>query len=309
MAEHVPPFSSLATAPVVSAIVPAAGLGTRLSPLSLGCPKELLPIGLYPALTACLLEAAAAGLSDLVVVSSPHKPGLRALSLALAAALDAPTSSLSAPSPQTLALARLWQRLRVRIVDQPQPLGVLDAVERGLEALGAAAPSFAVAVLFPDLLHLPDQTALTHLVAAHQKTGAAVFGLRRARRDDRPGSTLSVRLGPPWADAAKEQIPLSTPLPIVALAPAQGRPDELLTTFGQVQTPAWNAALHRHCRSDDRAALCDAGFLAALNDLAQRGGLYGTLLAGDIVDLGTLAGYGEVVRRFSVASAHLRGVP
>lgn len=284
----------------LAAIVPAAGLGTRLSPLSLGCPKELLPIGLYPALTACLLEAEAAGLDELVLVSSPQKPGLRALAVGLQAALAAS----SPPSPQTQALAALWQRLRVRIVDQPQPLGVLDAVARGLDALGTAT----AAVLFPDLVHLPDQTALSALVAAHRQTGQAVFGLRRAQASDRPGSTLAVRLAPPLADQPVASLLSSTPLPIVALQPASGHPDELLTTFGQVQTPAWNAALDRHCR-DGNGPLRDAGLLAALNDLAGQGGLVGTLLPGEVVDLGTLAGYGEIARRFSVASARLRGVP
>ena len=59
-----------------SVVIPAAGLGTRLRPLSLGCPKELLPLGDYPALTACLLEAEAAGLARRRG-EQPGKPGLR----------------------------------------------------------------------------------------------------------------------------------------------------------------------------------------------------------------------------------------
>ena len=58
------------------AIVPAAGLGTRLRPLTLGTPKELLPLGRYPGFVATLLEAAAAEVRELVVVSSPRKEGL-----------------------------------------------------------------------------------------------------------------------------------------------------------------------------------------------------------------------------------------
>jgi UTP--glucose-1-phosphate uridylyltransferase len=297
--------------PLTTAVVPAAGLGTRLAPLSLGCPKELLPLGDYPALTACLLEADAAGLTELILVASPKKPGLHALAAALdalpaARGFDAPISP-SDPSPQTLALARLWRKLKVRIVDQPSPLGVLDAVERGVLAAGGDTTS--VAVLFPDLLHLPDQTALCHVALAHRQTGAAVFGLRRAQPEDPPGSTLAVRLGGPCAAILSRDLPGSVPLPIVELGPASGLADELVTTFGQVQTPAWSAALDRHCRRDGSGPLSDAGFLAALNDLAGRGGLYGTLLPGELVDLGTRAGYRGAVRRFSVATARLRGVP
>ena len=59
-----------------SVIIPAAGLGTRLSPLTLGTAKELLPLGAYPALTASLLEARAANAHEIVVVTSADKPQL-----------------------------------------------------------------------------------------------------------------------------------------------------------------------------------------------------------------------------------------
>ena len=296
---------------VRAAIVPAAGLGTRLAPLSLGCPKELLPLGSYPALTACLLELAAADLVDLVLVSSPQKPGLRRF----CDSLDRWADSTDPTSSPTAALVALWHRLRVRVVDQPRPLGVLDAVEWGLRALALAlaldpgASQAAVAVLFPDLLHLPDQTALSHLCSAHRQTGRAVFGLRRAQPDDRPGSTLAVRLAAPFCDLPTADLPLSTPLPIVGLQPACGHPGELLTTFGQVQTPAWNQALDRHGRDADTGTLQDAGFLSALNALAAEAGLFGTLIPGQILDLGTLSGYAAAVQRFSVASSRLRDVP
>ena len=42
-------------APPMNVIIPAAGLGTRLAPASLAVPKELLPLGVHPALVACLL--------------------------------------------------------------------------------------------------------------------------------------------------------------------------------------------------------------------------------------------------------------
>ena len=38
----------------LAAVVPAAGLGTRLLPLTLGVAKELLPLGAQPALAATL---------------------------------------------------------------------------------------------------------------------------------------------------------------------------------------------------------------------------------------------------------------
>lgn len=291
-------------------VIPAAGLGTRLRPLSLGCPKELLPLGDYPALTACLLEAEAAGLAPVALVSSPGKPGLALLHRSLTA--ESPIGTDAGHTPQSRYLAALWLRLGLRLVEQPQPLGVLDAVERGIGALPPSpsdGPFAAVAVLFPDLLHLPDQTALGGLVAAYQQTGQAVFGLRRAEPVGPQGSTLAVQLATPFDGLAPAAIPMGTPLPIRALRPSTGQPDELLTTFGQIQTPAWDAALARFCRDSATGTLRDGGFLAALNALASDGGLCGTLLPGAVLDLGSLPGYAAAVHHFSVAGARLRGLP
>ncbi|HNN90807.1 MAG TPA: NTP transferase domain-containing protein [Pseudomonadota bacterium] len=293
-------------------VIPAAGLGTRLRPLSLGCPKELLPLGDYPALTACLLEAEAAGLAPVALVSSPEKPGLALLHRSLTALSEISTDA--GHTPQSRYLADLWRRLGLRLIEQPQPLGVLDAVERGIGALPPPPsltdrPQTAVAVLFPDLLHLPDQTALAGLVAAYQQTGQAVFGLRRAEPAGPQGSTLAVQLAPPFDELAPAAIPTGTPLPIRALRPSTGQPNELLTTFGQIQTPAWDAALARFCRDAATGTLRDGGFLAALNALASDGGLCGTLLPGTVLDLGSLPGYAAAVHHFSVAGARLRRLP
>jgi UTP--glucose-1-phosphate uridylyltransferase len=58
---------------VKKAVIPAAGLGTRMEPISRVVPKELLPVGSKPAIHWVIEEAAAAGLSEIAVVLSPTK--------------------------------------------------------------------------------------------------------------------------------------------------------------------------------------------------------------------------------------------
>ena len=53
---------------VVRAIIPAAGCGTRLRPLSWVVPKELLPAGDIPMIERAVREAAAAGIPEVCVV-------------------------------------------------------------------------------------------------------------------------------------------------------------------------------------------------------------------------------------------------
>jgi UTP--glucose-1-phosphate uridylyltransferase len=56
------------------AIIPAAGHGTRMLPVTRVVPKELLPVGSKPAIHWAIEEAAAAGLREIAIVVSPTKP-------------------------------------------------------------------------------------------------------------------------------------------------------------------------------------------------------------------------------------------
>lgn len=292
-----------------SAIIPAAGLGTRLSPLTLGAAKELLPLGAYPALTATLLEAKAAAVTELIVITSADKPQLarfftelRNLGRFIESGVSPSESGAALPA---IALAQLLVGMTVRLVEQPQPLGVLDAVSRGLSLTGMPC-----AVVFPDLVHLPDQTALARLFAAHAACGEAVIGLRPPDPAAPVGNTVAVTLAPEYASAgARQQAAASgAPLPICGVGPVQGVPGELLTTFGQIHTQALDAAIAACCRPRPDVPLIDSGLVHALNRLATQGLLYGVLLPGEIVDLGSLSGYLEASGRFLSRRAALRGL-
>jgi UTP--glucose-1-phosphate uridylyltransferase len=63
-------------ASVRRAILPAAGLGTRLRPLTYAIPKEMLPIGRKPVLEYILEEVRAAGITRVLFVVSPEKEGI-----------------------------------------------------------------------------------------------------------------------------------------------------------------------------------------------------------------------------------------
>ena len=58
---------------VRKAIIPAAGLGTRVLPASKAVPKELLPIVDKPALQYIVEEAVAAGIKDILIITNRGK--------------------------------------------------------------------------------------------------------------------------------------------------------------------------------------------------------------------------------------------
>ena len=51
-------------------VIPAAGLGTRMRPLTRVIPKELLPVGTRPMVQWCLTEALEGGFEEIAVVVS-----------------------------------------------------------------------------------------------------------------------------------------------------------------------------------------------------------------------------------------------
>ncbi len=59
------------------AVIPAAGKGTRLHPLTYAIPKELLPLGQCPAIQHVVAEIAAAGVNDIIIVTAKGKDAIR----------------------------------------------------------------------------------------------------------------------------------------------------------------------------------------------------------------------------------------
>ena len=62
--------------PVRKAVIPAAGLGTRMLPVSHAIPKELLPIMDLPALYYLVKEAADSGITDVLVITGREKTAM-----------------------------------------------------------------------------------------------------------------------------------------------------------------------------------------------------------------------------------------
>ncbi len=65
------------TRQITRAVIPAAGLGTRLKPLSSAIPKEMLPVGRKPVLGYIAEELFGAGIRDVLLIISKQKEQIR----------------------------------------------------------------------------------------------------------------------------------------------------------------------------------------------------------------------------------------
>ncbi|MQA64208.1 MAG: NTP transferase domain-containing protein [Actinophytocola sp.] len=135
----------------LTAIVPAAGLGTRFLPATKAVPKELLPVVDTPGIEMVAAEAAQAGASRLVIVTSPGKASVVDY---FKPAPELEASLAAKGKDDLLAKVRRGPALiEVEAAIQEQALGLGHAVACAEPNLTDADE--AVAVLLPDDLVLP----------------------------------------------------------------------------------------------------------------------------------------------------------
>jgi UTP--glucose-1-phosphate uridylyltransferase len=158
------------TPPFTTAIVPAAGLGTRFLPSTKAVPKELFPVVDTPGIELVAAEAAEAGATRLVIVTSPGK--------------DAVAEYFRA---QPELEQTLEQRGKTDLLNKVRRAAALIKVETAIQeqalglghAVGCAEPNLrgdddAVAVLLPDDLVLPTGV-LTRMAGVRAQYGGTVL--------------------------------------------------------------------------------------------------------------------------------------
>ncbi|GLY51819.1 UTP--glucose-1-phosphate uridylyltransferase [Lentzea sp. NBRC 102530] len=153
-----------------TAIVPAAGLGTRFLPTTKAVPKELLPLVDTPAIEYVAREAAEAGAKKLVIVTSPTK-GSVANYFDENPELE---ESLTAKGKTDLVekIQRAPKLIKAETAIQEKALGLGHAV--GCAEGNLTGEDEAVAVLLPDDIILPGD-ALQKMAKVREEKGGSVL--------------------------------------------------------------------------------------------------------------------------------------
>lgn len=161
---------------VRSAVIPAAGMGTRFLPATKAVPKELFPIGDQPALQIVIDEALGAGVDHIVVVSSRDKPAIEAYFRPN----DALIGSLESQGKVDIAerLRSIGRDWRATIVYQDEPKGLGHAVGCAREAVGDEP----FAVLLPDEL-MSSSALLAQMNGVCASTGGSVVAVVNVPRE------------------------------------------------------------------------------------------------------------------------------
>jgi UTP--glucose-1-phosphate uridylyltransferase len=158
---------------ITTAVVPVAGLATRLHPLSLGVPKGLLPVAGQPVIRHIVDELTACSIERVVLVTGGGREGFEAQ---LAGAVD----------PEAV------------FAEQPRPLGLGDAI---LCAAPLVDGPFAIA-LGDALLGRGERPArvVDRLAAAVEAGADAAVAVQEVAASDVQRYGIVVPVGQPAAD-------------------------------------------------------------------------------------------------------------
>ncbi len=162
-----------------TAIVPAAGLGTRFLPATKTVPKELLPVVDTPGIELVAAEAAEAGAERLVIITSEGKDSVVAHfveDLVLEGTLEA-----RGKKAMLAKVRRAPQLIKVESVVQHEPLGLGHAISCVEPVL--AEDEDAVAILLPDDLVLPTGVLETMAKVRAEHGGSVLCAIEVAREE------------------------------------------------------------------------------------------------------------------------------
>ena len=162
---------------ITTAVIPAAGLGTRMLPATKVVPKELLPIDERPALQLIVDEAVGAGVDHLVIITSRSKPAIEqyfASDPMVEASLERQGRGSAADQ-----LRRYGNDIRVSFAYQDRPEGLGHAIGCARAAVGEE-PFF---VMLPDEL-MSNSSLLIGLARVVEATGIGAVALKRMPRTE-----------------------------------------------------------------------------------------------------------------------------
>ena len=158
---------------VNKAVIPAAGLGTRFFPITKSVPKELLPILDKPALHYVVNEALEAGITEIIIVTSPGKTAL--------ADYFNPDSDfqyhleMNGDESLIFEMKRLSSMADIRFVTQDKPLGLGHAVLVAKSLVGHEP----FAIMLPDDIVRNDTGVLSQILNTVEELSGGVLAVEQ----------------------------------------------------------------------------------------------------------------------------------
>ncbi len=163
---------------ITKAIIPAAGLGTRMLPISHAVPKEMLPIVDLPAVYFLVEEAVKSGITDILIITNRDKDAMEDffdLSIEYGTALSAKGKTAEAEKLRSIA-----DMANIYFLRQKETKGLGHAVGRARQFVGDEP----FAVLYGDDIIFSETPVCRQLADVYEKTGKPVVGVKPVSKAD-----------------------------------------------------------------------------------------------------------------------------
>lgn len=159
---------------VKKAVIPAAGLGTRVLPASKACPKEMLNIVDKPAIQYIVEEVVRAGITDILIITNRGK-GIIEDHFDHAVELEAALKAKGGREDVLKELGDIASMANIFFLRQKVTKGLGHAVLQARSFIG----DDPFAVLYGDDVIIGEDPAIAQLCRAYDKYGKGVVGVNK----------------------------------------------------------------------------------------------------------------------------------
>ena len=157
---------------ITKAVIPAAGLGTRVLPATKSMPKEMFPIVDKPAIQYIVEEAVKAGITDILIITNRGKDVIEDhfdRSPELETALDKPEKQEILETVKSIS-----SLANITFIRQIETKGLGHAILRAKNFVGDEP----FAVMFGDDVIIGESPAIGELIDAYGEFGKGVVGVK-----------------------------------------------------------------------------------------------------------------------------------
>ena len=163
---------------ITKAIIPAAGLGTRMLPISHAVPKEMLPIVDLPAVYYLVEEAVKSGITDILIITNRDKDAMEDffdLSIEYGNAL-----TLKGKTEEAKKLYDIANMANVYFLRQKETKGLGHAVGRARSFVGDEP----FMVMYGDDIIFSEAPVCRQMMDVYEKHGKPVVGVKPVSWED-----------------------------------------------------------------------------------------------------------------------------
>ena len=260
---------------ITKAIIPAAGLGTRMLPVSAAVCKEMLPIVDLPAICHLVEEAANSGITDILIITNRGKDIMEDF---FDLSPEYETALISKGKLDEIERLRdIADMANVYFLRQKETLGLGHAVGRARQFIGDEP----FLVMYGDDVIFSKRPVCGQLMEVYEKYGRPVVGVK----------PVSPELLTKYCSLKVDEIPGESRITYCSDMIEKPRPGQEFSNLSILGRVLLTPEIFDVIDNLEPGAGGEYQLTDAIKELARDGGVYALEFEGDRYDLGSKSGF------------------